>query len=96
MFLHVGNHKNIRKKDIIGIFDADTATVSSITRRYLKEAEKKGQVTATNEEIPKSFILYRENGELCICFSQLSTATLGGRALQHPKQGLVTGQADDE
>ena len=27
MFLHVGNSKNIREKDIIGIFDADTATV---------------------------------------------------------------------
>lgn len=40
MFLHIGNSKNIREKEIIGIFDADTATVSGITRKYLSACEK--------------------------------------------------------
>ena len=35
MYLHVGNNQNIRIRDIIGIFDADTATVSSVTKKYI-------------------------------------------------------------
>lgn len=79
MYLHAGNNKNIRIKDIVGIFDADTATISAITRKYLSGAQKKSLVLSAKDEIPKSFILYKENGKYMICFSQLSTASLCGR-----------------
>ena len=84
MYLHIGNGKNIRSKDIIGIFDTDNATVSDITRKLLKEYEQDGRVISAGEEIPKSFVLYFEeklNGtvEPKICFSQLSSASLSGR-----------------
>ena len=80
MFLHIGNNKNIRERDIIGIFDADTATVASVTRKFLSRAEKKGLVDAATEEIPKSFVLYKSKGKYAICFSQLSTSALLGRS----------------
>ena len=79
MYLHVGNNKNIRKKNIIGIFDTDNSTVSGITRKFLSDAGKKGQITSANDEIPKSFVLYKENEEVKICFSQLSSTSLFGR-----------------
>lgn len=82
MYLHVGNQKNIRQKDIVGIFDMDRTTISKITRKYLSEAEKNRLVSAANEEeIPKSFVLYRDrkDNQYKICFSQLSTAALIGR-----------------
>ena len=80
MYLHVGNNQNIRERNIIGIFDADRTTTSWITRKYLSEAQKKDLVRAANEEIPKSFILYRDkDGVYRIYFSQLSTAALCGR-----------------
>ena len=79
MYLHAGNNKNIRIRDIIGIFDADTATVESITRKYLSSAEKRELVISAKDEIPKSFVLYKENGKYMICFSQLSTTSLCGR-----------------
>lgn len=79
MYLHVGNNKNIRIKDIIGIFDADTATISSVTKKYLTAAEREKLVLSAKDEIPKSFILYRENGKFMICFSQISTSALCGR-----------------
>lgn len=81
MYLHAGNNKNIREKDIIAIFDADNATISSITRKYLSEAERKNLVISAKDEIPKSFILYRENGKYMICFSQISTSALIGRTI---------------
>ena len=80
MYLHIGNNKNIRERAIIGIFDTDTATVSNITRKFLSGAEKKGRVESATEEIPKSFVLYKEGAQSRICFSQLSTAALLGRS----------------
>ena len=79
MFLHVGNNKNIRLCNVVGIFDMDNATLSAITRKYLSGMEKKGLVESAVEEIPKSFVLYYEMGEFKICFSQLSSAALKGR-----------------
>lgn len=79
MYLHAGNHKNIRSKTIIGIFDTDNATLSKTSRAYLSAAERRGEVEAAVEEIPKSFILYQENGKNKICFSQLSSTALVGR-----------------
>ncbi len=81
MYLHIGNHINIRERDIIGIFDADRTTTSRITKKYLSDAQRRDLVSAANEEIPKSFVLYKEakTGEYKIYFSQLSTAALCGR-----------------
>ena len=79
MYLHAGNNKIIREKDIIGIFDADNSTLSYITRKYLADAEKEERLISAKNEIPKSFILYKENGKYMICFSQISTASLMGR-----------------
>ena len=79
MFLHVGNNKNIRIRDVIGIFDMDNATVSSVTRKYLSIRQKEAAVESAAEDIPKSFILYRDGEELKICFSQLSASALKGR-----------------
>ena len=81
MYLHIGNQVNIRRKDIVGIFDADRTTTSRITRKYLSEAQKKELVSSANYEIPKSFVLYRDrrDGQYKIYFSQLSTSALLGR-----------------
>ena len=81
MYLHIGSQINIRERDIVGIFDADRTTTSRITRKYLAEAQKRSLVSAANEEIPKSFVLYldRKDGQYKVYFSQLSTSALLGR-----------------
>ena len=40
MYLHLGHDTVIKQKDILGIFDMDTATVSKNTRDYLSKKEK--------------------------------------------------------
>lgn len=76
MYLHVGNNKNLRKKNIIGIFDMDTATVSQETKKFLKAKDKNGETVMITEEIPKSFVLTDDG---IIYFSQISTMSLVGR-----------------
>ena len=80
IYLNVGAGKSIREKDIIGIFDMDTSTVSPITRKLLSEADKAHLTESPSYEIPKSFIIYRaENGKMKVCFSQFSSTSLLGR-----------------
>ena len=80
MYLHIGNGKNIRTIKIIGIFDTDNATVSPITRKYLRDNEKQGRVSSAVTEIPKSFVVYEDgDGKASVCFSQISSTALAKR-----------------
>ena len=97
MYLHVGNGKNIREKKIIGIFDMDNATISSVTRKFLTSEQKKNRVYSVSSDIPKSFILYTEEKNdsnnnnrskeenTKICFSPLSSSALLGRSENNHK-----------
>ena len=76
MYLHLGQNTVVRTKEILGIFDLDTTTVSAKTRAFLKTAQNAGKVISVSQELPKSFILC-ENGNVYI--SQLSPATLLSR-----------------
>jgi len=69
------------KKNIVGIFDMDTTTVSKHTRNYLTLAEKSGRVVNVSYELPKSFVVSVENGNVVVYISQLSSQTLLKRYL---------------
>lgn len=77
MYLHLGHDTVIRKKDILGIFDMETSTVSKITRDYLSVKEKSGKCVTVSYELPGSFVVCTDkNGEETVYISQLSAATL--------------------
>ncbi len=79
MYLHLGQESIVRTKDILGIFDLDTATISKHTRDYLTAAEKTGRVVNVTTELPKSFIVTTgENPTVYI--SQISAGTLKKRS----------------
>ncbi len=79
MYLHAGNHKNIKISDIVGIFDTDSATVSKTTKHYLSECEKRGETVIVSYELPKAFILTSEKKKNTVYFTQLSAQTLRAR-----------------
>lgn len=76
MYLHLGQDTVITTKSIIGIFDIDRCTVSKKMRDFLTAAEKRGDVVNVSYELPKSFIVCRENGRVKVYISQLSSKTL--------------------
>ena len=76
MYLHLGSDVVILKKNIVGIFDLDTATISKHTKNYLALAEKEGRVVTVSYELPKSFVVSIENGHAAVYISQLSSQTL--------------------
>ncbi len=81
IFLHVGHSKSVRARDIVGIFDMDTSTVSRVTKNFLNTSQKKGEVENTTTEIPKSFILVckRKERKPKTVISQLAVNTLTER-----------------
>lgn len=81
MYLHLGKNVVVQQKDIIAVFDLDNSSHSHITRAYLTEAEKKGQVVNVSDDLPKSFVICKEDeGSQTVYLSQLASATLLKRA----------------
>jgi hypothetical protein len=81
MYLHLGQSVVVHQKEIIGIFDLDNTTSSFRTRKFLERAEREGRAVTVTDDLPKSFVVcQKKNGETVIYLSQLSPATLRGRA----------------
>ncbi len=79
MFLHAGENTVINKKDIIGIFDSDTSTMSEVTRKTLKKAQGEGRVVNIALKLPKSYILTEQDGRLIFYMSPVSSGILKKR-----------------
>lgn len=85
MYLHLGQETIVDTKNIIGIYDMDTSTVSKWSREYLNRAEKEGRVINVSFfDLPKSFIVCKEilKGEEkeIVYISPLSSQTLVRRS----------------
>ena len=77
MYLHLGQDTVIKMEEIIGIFDLETSTISKITRKYLADAEKAGQVVNVSMEMPKTFVICSGKlGHITVYISQISSSTL--------------------
>ena len=76
MYLHIGNGKSVKQKDLIGIFDLDTATVSRITKDFINKRQKEGAVTYLDSDLPRAFILLDEKGKTRVRLSRISTSGL--------------------
>ena len=85
MYLHLGHDTLVKMEDVIGIFDLDTSTIAKNTRSYLARAEKAGDVVSVTTDLPKTFIVVRDDDRpsgQTVYLSQLSSATLLKRASQ--------------
>ncbi len=80
MYLHVGKGKTVRKNNILGIFDLDTSTISSVTKSFINKKEKAGLVEYADFDLPRSFVLCNEDGEYRIILSRISSVGLKERA----------------
>ncbi len=80
MFLHIGNGKSVLKKNIIGIFDLDTSTVSKIGKDFINRKEKEGLLEYDDYDLPRSFVLIEDKKKYKIKLSRISSVGLKTRA----------------
>ena len=79
MYLHIGNGVSVKEKDIIGIFDLDTSTVSKTTKKFLNEKSKEGDLEYTDSDLPRSFVFCSEKNKFKIKLSRISSIGLKQR-----------------
>ena len=80
MFLHIGNGKSVRKKDVIGIFDLDTATITKTGKDFINRMQRGGRVEYDDDDLPRSFLLIEENKKYKVNLSRISSRGLAARA----------------
>jgi hypothetical protein len=76
MFLHIGNGKSVRKKDIIGIFDLDSATLSKSGKKFINKMQEMGKVEYDDFDLPRSIVLVGERNDNKIFLSRISSQGL--------------------
>jgi hypothetical protein len=80
MYLHIGNGISVKKKNIIGIFDLDTATVSKTGKDFINKMERSGRLEYNDFDLPRSFVLIDESGVKKVKLSRISVQGLKLRA----------------
>ena len=75
MYIHIGENKVLRKKDIAFIFDLDSSTVSVHTRNFLNKAQREKRVITLGYDLPKSFVVTKDN---TVYLSPFNTSTIKG------------------
>ncbi len=79
MFVNPGNDISIKKTEIIGIFNMDTATVSPVTKDFLKNAEKELKVVYAGKRMPESFVVADNGISESVYISSFTADTLVNR-----------------
>ena len=75
MYIHLGRDYVINDRDIIGIFNLETTTITPRGREFLNYAQKNGAVVSLSDELPQSYVL-----AATVSLSELSPAAMRRRA----------------
>ena len=80
MYIHLGRDYVLNDRDIIGIFNLETTTISPRGREFLNYAQKNGAVVSLSDELPQSYVLTDGGVVDTVYLSELSRAVLRRRA----------------
>ncbi len=78
-FLNIGGTTVLPKEDVLGIFDLDTASTKTDTKRYLAAMQQKSRVVTVGNDLPKSFVLTSRGRAERVYITTLSSSALYGR-----------------
>ena len=80
MYIHLGRDYVLNDRDIIGIFNLETTTISPRGREFLNYAQKNGAVVSLSHELPQSYVLADGGVVDTVYLSELSSAVMRRRA----------------
>lgn len=79
MYQHLGRDYVIRSRDVVGVFNLETTTVSKRGQEFLNRTQKEGAVVALSEDIPQSYVLTTGGLVDTVYLSDLSPAAMERR-----------------
>ena len=77
MYIHLGRDYVLNDRDIIGIFNLETTTVSPRGREFLNYAQKNGAVVSLSDDLPQCYVL--DAPVDTVYLSELSSAAMKRR-----------------
>ena len=80
MYIHLGRDYVLNDRDIIGIFNLETTTITPRGREFLNYAQKNGAVVSLSDELPQSYVLADGAVVDTVYLSELSPAAMRRRA----------------
>ena len=80
MYIHLGRDYVLNDRDIIGIFNLETTTITPRGREFLNYAQKNSAVVSLSDELPQSYVLADGAVVDTVYLSELSSAVLRRRA----------------
>ncbi len=85
MFLHIGNGRTVRQKDVIAILDMDTASMGKDSRAFLSRAQKNGEIEVVDSDLPRAILLCDGDDEQReqLYLTHISVRALCARANSH-------------
>ena len=78
MYIHLGRDYVLNDRDIIGIFNLETTTVSPRGREFLNYAQKTGAVVSRSDDLPQCYVLADAPVDT-VYLSELSSAAMKRR-----------------
>ena len=90
MYIHLGRDYVLNDRDIIGIFNLETTTISPRGREFLNYAQKNGAVVSLSDELPQSYVLADGGVVDTVYLSELSSAVLRRRAEKMSERTLCS------
>ena len=79
MYIHLGRDYVLNDRDIIGIFNLETTTISPRGREFLNYAQKNGAVVSLSDELPQSYVLADGGVVDTVYLTDLSSSVLRRR-----------------
>ena len=80
MYKRQGRDYVLNDRDIIGIFNMETTTITPRGREFLNYAQKNGAVVSLSDELPQSYVLADGAVVDTVYLSELSPAAMRRRA----------------
>ncbi len=81
-YIQMENNRWVKKEGLIGVFDLDKSTISPISRKFVRTAEKNGMVTTVSEGLPRSFLYYDDGIKEQMYLSVFSVTAIKNRLEQ--------------
>ena len=80
MYIHLGNDVVVSESSVVGIFDIENTSISPATKDFLATAQKNNRIVYVTNDLPKSFVVCREDDDFTVYICQVAPATMLKRA----------------
>ncbi len=79
MYLHLGQDHVVPLRNVVSIFDMDTATASKRTRKLLKRLQDEGRIVEVCDDLPRSAVLCEDAIGEILYLTEMSSKALQKR-----------------